>query len=164
MANESASLITQSRLQRPVGRARDHVRGGNTSSGVISVVVYGDYLCPYCRRLRLVIAWLRLPRPARAFHRFRHRDRIAPCRGRDQLLIFHMVAADAVGIGGLAVPHARSLAAFETANRSARGLIEEAGPMFAEAAFAAAQMAAARRRLRFPWRGPCGEATLEFWP
>jgi NhaA family Na+:H+ antiporter len=43
-------------LQRPIDPARDHVRGGNKSSGVISVVVYGDYLSPCCRRLRLVIA------------------------------------------------------------------------------------------------------------
>ena len=33
-------------LQRPVDRKRDHVRGGNTPSGVVTVVLYGDYLCP----------------------------------------------------------------------------------------------------------------------
>ncbi len=72
MANESASLATKSRLQRPVDHARDHVRGGNTSSGVVSVVVYGDYLCPYCRRLRLVIARLRQALGERLVYVFRH--------------------------------------------------------------------------------------------
>jgi NhaA family Na+:H+ antiporter len=59
MANDSASASKESTLRRPVDPARDHVRGGSASSGVITVVVYGDYLCPYCRRLRLVIARLR---------------------------------------------------------------------------------------------------------
>jgi NhaA family Na+:H+ antiporter len=72
MANESASPAAQSRLQRPVDRARDHVRGGNRSNGVISVVVYGDYLCPYCRRLRLVIARLRQALGERLAYVFRH--------------------------------------------------------------------------------------------
>ena len=72
MANESAPPIAQSSLQRAVDRARDHVRGGNTSSGVVSVVVYGDYLCPYCRRLRLVIARLRQALGERLAYVFRH--------------------------------------------------------------------------------------------
>jgi NhaA family Na+:H+ antiporter len=72
MANESAPPIAQSSLQRPVDRTRDHVRGGNTSSGVVSVVVYGDYLCPYCRRLRLVIARLRQALGERLAYVFRH--------------------------------------------------------------------------------------------
>ena len=56
MAIASAPPTAQIVLQRPIDPARDHVRGGNKSSGVISVVVYGDYLSPCCRRLRLVIA------------------------------------------------------------------------------------------------------------
>jgi NhaA family Na+:H+ antiporter len=72
LAHESASLRIQSRLRRPVDRARDHVRGGNTSSRVVSVVVYGDYLCPYCRRLRLVIARLRQALGERLAYVFRH--------------------------------------------------------------------------------------------
>src|SRR5258706_9812879 len=55
MASEPAS----SKLLRAIDRSRDHVRGGNASGGIGSVVVYGDYLCPYCRRLRHVLARLR---------------------------------------------------------------------------------------------------------
>jgi Na+:H+ antiporter, NhaA family len=72
MANESASLPAQSSLERPVDPARDHVRGGNALSGVVSVVVYGDFLCPYCRRLRLVIARLRRTLGERLAYVFRH--------------------------------------------------------------------------------------------
>ena len=53
-------------------RARDHVRGGNRPNDVISVVVYGDYLCPFCRRLRLVIARLRQVLGERLAYVFRH--------------------------------------------------------------------------------------------
>ena len=48
----------QTTLLRPVNGNRDHIRGGNAANRV-EVVVYGDYLCPYCRRLRLIIARLR---------------------------------------------------------------------------------------------------------
>ncbi len=72
MAKESVSPGTQARLQRPVDRSRDHVRGGNAPSGVRTVVVYGDYLCPYCRRLRLVIARLRETLGERLAYVFRH--------------------------------------------------------------------------------------------
>jgi len=47
------------RLQRPVEPDRDHVRGGGAGEGVVDLVLYGDYLCPYCRRLRNVLAELR---------------------------------------------------------------------------------------------------------
>jgi NhaA family Na+:H+ antiporter len=46
------------RLQRP-DRDRDHIRGSGAGRDTIEVVIYGDYLCPYCRRLRLVLARLR---------------------------------------------------------------------------------------------------------
>src|SRR6476619_4542733 len=60
MSSEHASAAGEIiRLQRPVDRARDNIRGGSAPSGVVSVVVYGDYLCPYCRRLRHVLARLR---------------------------------------------------------------------------------------------------------
>jgi NhaA family Na+:H+ antiporter len=72
MAIASAPPIAQLVLQRPIDPARDHVRGGNKSNGVISVVVYGDYLCPYCRRLRLVIARLRQALGERLAYVFRH--------------------------------------------------------------------------------------------
>src|SRR5258705_10374590 len=55
MASETAS----SKLLPPIDPNRDHVRGGSAPDGIISVVVYGDYLCPYCRRLRHVLARLR---------------------------------------------------------------------------------------------------------
>ena len=55
MVSEPAS----SKLLRAIDPARDHMRGGSAREGVISVLVYGDYLCPYCRRLRLVLARLR---------------------------------------------------------------------------------------------------------
>src|SRR6266705_4493977 len=55
MAGETAS----SKLLRPIDPDRDHVRGGGAPGGIVSVVVYGDYLCPYCRRLRHVLARLR---------------------------------------------------------------------------------------------------------
>ncbi|MCG6857100.1 MAG: Na+/H+ antiporter NhaA [Salaquimonas sp.] len=51
---------------------RDHVRGGTAARGVVTVVVYGDYLCPYCRRLRFVIARLREALGERLAYVFRH--------------------------------------------------------------------------------------------
>jgi NhaA family Na+:H+ antiporter len=60
------------RLQRAVDRARDHVRGGRTSDNVVSVVLYGDYLCPYCRRLRPVLERLRQALGERLAYTFRH--------------------------------------------------------------------------------------------
>jgi NhaA family Na+:H+ antiporter len=61
-----------SRLLRPVDRGRDHVRGGEATSGVITLVVYSDYLCPYCQRLRGVIARLRKVLGDRLAYVFRH--------------------------------------------------------------------------------------------
>lgn len=61
-----------SRLLRPVDRGRDHVRGGEAPSGVITLVVYSDYLCPYCQRLRGVIARLRKILDGRLAYVFRH--------------------------------------------------------------------------------------------
>jgi Na+:H+ antiporter, NhaA family len=72
MAKDSVSPGAQARLQRPVDRSRDHVRGGHAASGVRIVVVYGDYLCPYCRRLRIVIARLSETLGERFAYAFRH--------------------------------------------------------------------------------------------
>ena len=55
MASETAS----SKLLRSIDSGRDHVRGGSARGRIVSVVVYGDYLCPYCRRLGHVLARLR---------------------------------------------------------------------------------------------------------
>src|SRR5262249_36146977 len=56
----------------PVDFARDHVRGGGTAEGVVNVVLYGDYLCPYCRRLRPVLDRLRQALGERLAYVFRH--------------------------------------------------------------------------------------------
>jgi Na+:H+ antiporter, NhaA family len=61
------------RLVRPLDEARDHVRGGATGRrGTVTLVVYGDYLCPYCRRLRLIVARLREVFGDRLVYAFRH--------------------------------------------------------------------------------------------
>ena len=72
MANEGGTAGRESTLLRPVDRQRDHVRGGNLRNGVVTVVLYGDYLCPYCRRLRLIIARLRATLGERLAYVFRH--------------------------------------------------------------------------------------------
>jgi NhaA family Na+:H+ antiporter len=60
------------RLLRPVDAGRDHVRGGRAADGLVSVVVYGDYHCPYCRRLGVVLARLRQALGERLVYVFRH--------------------------------------------------------------------------------------------
>jgi hypothetical protein len=52
------STASAFKLRRAVNVARDHVRGGDVA-GAVTVVVYADYLCPYCRRLRRVLNRLR---------------------------------------------------------------------------------------------------------
>jgi Na+:H+ antiporter, NhaA family len=58
MANDGAEAF---QLQRAIDPTRDHVRGGGgpDASDVVTVVSYGDFLCPYCRRLLPVLARLR---------------------------------------------------------------------------------------------------------
>jgi NhaA family Na+:H+ antiporter len=60
------------RLQRPIDPSQDHVRGGSAPDHVVSVVVYSDYLCPYCRRLRPVLERLRHALGERLAYVFRH--------------------------------------------------------------------------------------------
>ena len=61
------------RLLRPADPARDHVRGGDpVGDGVVTLVLYGDYLCPYCRRLRRVLTRLREAMGDRLAYVFRH--------------------------------------------------------------------------------------------
>ena len=69
MSHDSAARAEK--LRRPVDAARDHVRGGDVP-GAISVVVYADYLCPYCRRLRRVLKRLRRVLGPRLQYVFRH--------------------------------------------------------------------------------------------
>ena len=59
-------------LQRAVDRDKDHVRGGERADDVVTVLVYGDFLCPYCRRLRQVMARLRQALGDRLAYVFRH--------------------------------------------------------------------------------------------
>ncbi|HEX3487495.1 MAG TPA: Na+/H+ antiporter NhaA [Micropepsaceae bacterium] len=80
MANETAAPApTTALLLRGIERTRDHVRGGN-SSDPVSIVLYGDYLCPYCGRLRFVLARLRKALGERLAYIFRHfpNDRAHP--------------------------------------------------------------------------------------
>ena len=61
-------------LLRAVDSSRDHVRGAGASDSA-RVVVYADFLCPYCRRLRLVLARLRQALGDRFTYVFRHYPR-----------------------------------------------------------------------------------------
>ena len=65
------AAATAGKLQREVDPSRDHIRGGSDPSA-ISVVLYGDYLCPYCRRLRSVLKQLRQTFDERLRYVFRH--------------------------------------------------------------------------------------------
>ena len=55
----AASSAIAFKLQRPVDPASDHLRGGMPGKDVVTVVLYGDFLCPYCRRLRPIMIRLR---------------------------------------------------------------------------------------------------------
>jgi NhaA family Na+:H+ antiporter len=68
MASDAASTF---RLQRDVDPAHDHVRGAGGADAV-TVVSYGDFLCPYCRRLIPVLARLREALGDRLVYVFRH--------------------------------------------------------------------------------------------
>ena len=72
MAQHHGSRV-KARLARPVDSLRDHLRGGSTDRrGVVTLVVYGDYLCPYCRRLNTIICRLRAAFGQRLAYVFRH--------------------------------------------------------------------------------------------
>jgi NhaA family Na+:H+ antiporter len=68
MANETDDR----RLLRPIDGRRDHVRGGRVRSRRVTVLIYGDYLCPYCRQLRGVLERLRRALGERMAYVFRH--------------------------------------------------------------------------------------------
>src|SRR3984893_5721174 len=63
---------TERRLLRPIDRQRDHARGGGARNDRMTVLIYGDYLCPYCRRLGQVLDRLRRALGERMVHVFRH--------------------------------------------------------------------------------------------
>ncbi len=75
----SAETVEHRRLLRPVDGRRDHVRG-SAAHGRDVVLIYGDYLCPYCRRLKLVIERLRKALGERMTYVFRHfpNERVHP--------------------------------------------------------------------------------------
>src|SRR5581483_1239688 len=58
-------------LRVPVDRQSDHVRGDGPD-GSAEIVVYGDYLCPYCRQLRTVLLRLLEILSGRLIYVFRH--------------------------------------------------------------------------------------------
>src|SRR5947209_9434746 len=59
-------------LQHPIDVERDHIRGDPAADGAVSAVFYGDYLCPFCRRLRPVMRQLREALGDRFVYVFRH--------------------------------------------------------------------------------------------
>ena len=59
-------------LRYPVDEGRDHIRGNLARRNVVAVVLYGDYLCPYCRRLRPVMLQLREKLGDRFVYVYRH--------------------------------------------------------------------------------------------
>ncbi|HZC17587.1 MAG TPA: Na+/H+ antiporter NhaA [Caulobacteraceae bacterium] len=76
----TASPSAQLRLQRPVDVERDHTRGDLAAPGETTLLIYGDYLCPYCRRIRSVIERLRKALGDRLVYVFRHypNERVHP--------------------------------------------------------------------------------------
>ena len=83
-------------LRRPVDPQRDHTRGGGADERVVSLVLYGDYLCPYCRRLRHVLARLRETLGPRLVYVFRH----FPSEHAHPGAEFLSLAAEAAGAQG----------------------------------------------------------------
>ena len=55
LEEDGPAYPAQTILQRSIDLETDHVRGGNTAQRVITLVVYGNYLCFYGRRLRDII-------------------------------------------------------------------------------------------------------------
>jgi Na+:H+ antiporter, NhaA family len=81
MADETGVVLSAAvKLQRAVDPRRDHVRGGAAPEDVVSVVLYGDFLCPYCRRLGPVLGRLRQAFGERLAYAFRHfpNERVHP--------------------------------------------------------------------------------------
>lgn len=76
MAEHDAAAL---RLRYPVDPSRDHVRGGSGADRV-SMVIYADYRCPYCRGLRPVLVELREALGDRFEYVYRHfpNERIHP--------------------------------------------------------------------------------------
>src|SRR5207248_1251493 len=71
MSDGSLKTNATTRLQHPVDRARDHIRGGGAPDKV-SVLSHTDLLCSYCQRLRRVLVRLREALRDRLEYVFRH--------------------------------------------------------------------------------------------
>lgn len=67
-----SAAAREHRLLRPIDPRRDHVRGGDAAGRRLTILIYGDYLCPYCRRLRHVLERLRGALGERMAYVFRH--------------------------------------------------------------------------------------------
>ncbi len=80
MAAASARKASAHRLLRAVDEGRDHIRGGEPGRGRHVVVVYGDYLCPYCQQLKRVLERLRKALGERLTYVYRHfpNERVHP--------------------------------------------------------------------------------------
>jgi Na+:H+ antiporter, NhaA family len=63
---------TAHRLLGPIDFRRDHALGDGARNGRMTVLIYGDYLCPYCRRLGQVLDRLRRALGERMVYVFRH--------------------------------------------------------------------------------------------
>ena len=100
MASDEASAL---RLQRDVDPAKDHVRGRGGDDAV-TVVSYGDFLCPYCRRLIPVLARLREALGDRLVYVFRHFPNERAHPGAELVAR----AAEAAGEAGQVLADARS--------------------------------------------------------
>lgn len=90
-----AEGAVHSQLQRKVDPARDHTRGGSGRDR-IDLVVYADYLCPYCRRLRRILARLRDALGERLAYTYRHFPNEKAHPGAE----FVHAAAEAAGLQG----------------------------------------------------------------
>ncbi|HEX3843135.1 MAG TPA: Na+/H+ antiporter NhaA [Steroidobacteraceae bacterium] len=67
-----SAAAREHRLLRPIDPRRDHIRGGEAAGRLLTILIYGDYLCPYCRRLRYVLERLRSALGERMVYVFRH--------------------------------------------------------------------------------------------
>jgi NhaA family Na+:H+ antiporter len=80
-------------LRRPVDLTRDHVRASGAGPAAVTVLIYGDYLCPYCRRLREILERLRQAMGDRLVYAFRQ----FPNERAHPGATFASIAAEAAG-------------------------------------------------------------------
>ncbi len=83
-------------LRRLVDPGRDHVRWGGAGRSSVTLLIYGDYLCPYCRSIRGVIKRLRTALGDRLTYVFRQFPNERAHPGAE----FASRAAEAAGLQG----------------------------------------------------------------